>query len=149
MNELTVGPGTRVTLYFSLSLEDGTEVDSNYGGNSACFDFGDGNLLPGFEEALTGMKEGETAVLDILPEDGFGPHNPSNIQSVKREEFPDNLVLREGVVVTFQDAANNEMPGVIAKVDSDSVTVDFNHPLAGRVISFSVHILSVVPSVTH
>ncbi len=149
MSDLTVGPGTRVTLHFSLSLEDGTEVDSNYGGEPASFDFGDGNLLPGFEEAIIGLREGDKAVVEILPEQGFGAHNPTNIQVLKRGDFPADIAMHEGLVISFQDAGSNELPGVVTDYDEESVTVDFNHPLAGRVISFSVQILQVNPIITH
>lgn len=149
MNNLSVGPGTRITLHFSISLEDGTEVDSNYGGKPASFDYGDGNLLPGFEKAISGLRQGESAVIDIPPENGFGPHNPVNVQTLKRSDFPVEMALEEGVVISFDDAGSGELPGVVVACDEQEVTVDFNHPLAGRTISFAVQILQVDPVVTH
>ena len=149
ISELPIGPNTKVTLHFSLALEDGSEVDSNFGGNPATFVVGDGNLLPGFEEALFGLMPGSEGVFNILPEQGFGPHNPSNIQRFSRKDFAADLDLAPGLILSFADASQSELPGVVAALENDVVMVDFNHPLAGHTITFSVKILDVAPSVTH
>lgn len=149
MTDLVIGPGTRVTLYFSLALDDGTLVDSNFESEPAVFDIGDGSLLPGYEEALFGLKAGDERAFEMKPEDGFGQHNPSNVQEMSRSDFDSAIELEEGLVVSFADAAKTELPGVISAIDGDRVTVDFNHPLAGYNISFRVAIADVEPSVTH
>lgn len=149
MNELTIGEGVQVTLHFSLSLESGEVIDSNFEGEPVTFTVGDGNMLPGFESALFGMKRGEEHDLVVPPEQGFGMHNPENIQEFPRAQFPDDVDLKEGLMISFTDAQNNEIPGVVTEVDEATVTVDFNHPLAGREILFSVRILDVTPATTH
>lgn len=149
ISQLPIGPDTRVTLHFSLTLEDGSEVDSNFDGKPATFVIGDGNLLPGFEVALFGLVPGEEGVFNILPEQGFGPHNPSNIQRFSRKDFDAELELAPGLILSFADANRAELPGVVAEVEEDSVLVDFNHPLAGHTITFTVKILDVAPAVTH
>ncbi|WP_461516318.1 FKBP-type peptidyl-prolyl cis-trans isomerase [Porticoccus sp.] len=149
ISQLPIGPNTKVTLHFSLALEDGAEVDSNFDGEPATFVVGDGNLLPGFEEALFGLIPGAEEVFDILPEQGFGPHNPSNIQRFSRKDFAADLDLAPGLILSFADASQSELPGVVAALEDDVVMVDFNHPLAGHTITFSVKILDVAPSVTH
>jgi len=149
ISELPVGPDTKVTLHFSLTLEDGAEVDSNFDGNPATFVVGDGSLLPGFEEALFGLVPGEEGAFDIAPEQGFGQHNPSNVQRFSRKDFADDVELEPGLMLSFADANQAELPGVVAKVEGDEVYVDFNHPLAGHTITFKVKILDVVPAVTH
>lgn len=149
MLDLTIGPGTQVTLHFSLTLLDGSVVDSNFDGEPVTFAVGDGNLLAGFEEALYGLKAGDKKVLTIPPEKGFGERNPENIQQIAREHFPSDMKLEEGVVLSFADAQNNELPGVVQSYDEQTVIVDFNHPLAGRDIEFKVSIIDVNPAVTH
>ena len=149
MNDLVVGEGTRVTLHFALELQDGTVVDSNFEGKPATFDVGDGSLLNGFEEALFGLAAGDRQQFTILPEKGFGQHNNQNVQRFKRTDFSDDTELQEGLVISFADAAQTELPGVIVNLDEETVTVDFNHPLAGRAIIFSVEILAVEPATTH
>lgn len=149
MRELMIGPGTQVTLHFSLKLDDGSVVDSNFEGEPVTFTVGDGNLLPGFEEALFGLKAGDEKMTSIPPEKGFGAHNPQNVQEIDRGHFPADLTLDEGAVLSFADAQQNELPGVVRSYDEQTVTVDFNHPLAGRVIEFCVAIIDVNPAVTH
>jgi len=146
---LPVGPDTKITLHFSLALENGSIVDTNFDGEPATFIFGDGNLLPGFEEVLTGLKPGAEGEFDISPEKGFGQHNPSNIQEFPRKNFDEEVDLEPGLMLSFADANQAELPGVVLEADTEMVTVDFNHPLAGHTISFKVKVLSVVPAVTH
>ena len=149
MTDLTVGPGTRVTLHFSLALDDGTVVDSTFDREPAVFDVGDGSLLPGYEQALFGLRGGEESRFEMKPEHGFGQHNPTNIQQLPRADFDAGLALEPGLVLSFADASRAELPGVVVAVDDDTVTVDFNHPLAGRDITFQVSIVAVEPAVTH
>ncbi|MCB1668649.1 MAG: peptidylprolyl isomerase [Porticoccaceae bacterium] len=144
-----VGPDTRITLYFSLTLEDGAVIDSNFEGEPANFVYGDGSLLPGFEAVLEGLEPGEQGAFEITPEHGFGQHNSSNVQQIPRREFADDIELEVGLMLSFADANRAELPGVIVALDDDTVSVDFNHPLAGRTITFKVHIIDVVPAITH
>ena len=149
MDDLMISEGTRVTLNFALVLDDGSEVDSNFEKEPASFDVGDGSLLPGFERALFGLKSGDKATLEILPEEGFGQPNDNNLQRIKRDQFDADSELEEGMVFSFADAAGGELPGVVKAFDADQVTVDFNHPLAGRTLSFRVAIHNVEVAELH
>lgn len=149
MNELIIGQGVQVTMHFSLSLESGEVIDSNFEGEPVTFTVGDGNLLPGFEIALFGLKQGDETALVVPPERGFGEHNPENVQVIERMQFPADADLQPGLMLTFSDAQNNELPGVVTDISDESVTVDFNHPLAGRDVRFTVKIIEVEPAITH
>lgn len=149
MSDLVIAQGTKVTLHFSLTIVGGEVVDSTFDGEPATFTVGDGNLLIGFEEALYGLAPGAQEVLTISPEKGFGQHNPSNIQLINREHFDADISLEKGLVLSFADAQNAELPGVVMGFDDEQVTVDFNHPLAGKDIEFQVEIIAVEPAVTH
>ena len=149
MDDLMISEGTRVTLNFALVLDDGSEVDSNFEKEPASFAVGDGSLLPGFERALFGLKSGDEATLEILPEEGFGQPNDNNLQTIKRDQFDVESKLEEGMVFSFADAAGGELPGVVKTFDEDEVTVDFNHPLAGRTLSFRVAIHNVEVAELH
>ncbi|WP_415902250.1 FKBP-type peptidyl-prolyl cis-trans isomerase [Neptuniibacter sp. QD29_5] len=137
-----IGPGKTVTLHFAIKLEDGQIIDSNFEAEPATFTVGDGNLLEGFEKALFGLEEGTKQTLKILPENGFGMSNPSNVQNIPRSQF-EGMELEQGLVISFADAGNGELPGVIAEFDDKIVSVDFNHPLAGKKLDFQVEILQV------
>jgi FKBP-type peptidyl-prolyl cis-trans isomerase SlpA len=144
---LTVDTGVKVTLHFSLGLEDGEIIDSNFAAQPATFTLGDGNLLPGFEATLKGLKVGDEREFVLTPADAFGQRNPENIQQVARSHF-DGEELEPGAVFSFQNG-DGELPGVVTAVDSDLVTVDFNHPLSGHTIIFRVAIVDLSPDTMH
>ncbi len=143
MQLVPVSEGTRVFLNFSVSLEDGSEVDTNFGGNSVNFVIGDGSLMPGFERLLFGMAPGERKIFVVPPENAFGQPNDSNVQVFPRRQFDEDMVLQIGLVISFADASGAEVPGMITAFNEDEVTVDFNHPLSGRTILFDVLIHKV------
>ncbi|MBF8781956.1 FKBP-type peptidyl-prolyl cis-trans isomerase [Pseudomonas fulva] len=142
MTEIRIGQNTEVTLHFALRLENGDTVDSTFDKAPATFKVGDGNLLPGFEAALFGFKAGDRRSLSIAPENAFGQPNPQNVQVMPRSQFAD-MELSEGLLVIFNDAANTELPGIVKQFDDNQVTIDFNHPLAGKTLDFEVHVLAV------
>jgi FKBP-type peptidyl-prolyl cis-trans isomerase SlpA len=142
IQEQRIGPDKQVTLHFALKLDNGDVVDSTFDKKPATFKVGDGNLLPGFEQAIYGLKAGDKRSLSIAPEQGFGQGNPQNVQVMPRSQFQD-MELSEGLLVIFNDAANAELPGVVKTFDDNQVTIDFNHPLAGKSLSFDVEIIEV------
>ena len=146
---LEIESNTRVTLNFSLSLETGEEVDTNFGADPVSFVMGDGSLLPGFERRLIGMRAGDEAEFRIPPEEGFGEPQDDNVQFIPRTDFDEDAPLEPGMLFTFADAAGGEVPGMIAEVGDERVTVDFNHPLSGRTIHFKVRIAHVEPAELH
>lgn len=145
--------GARVTLHFSLALADGSIVDSNYEGKPATFVVGDGNLLPGFEDALAGKRAGDSVSVQLPPDQAFGEHNAENVQRFPRDRFAALLAnttepAQAGTVVAFTDPAGNEIPGVLTEIGESQVEIDFNHPLAGRDILFKADIITVIPAGT-
>ncbi len=132
---------SKIQLNFALRLEDGTEIDSNMDQSPCEFDYGDGSLLPGFEHALLGMNSGDRASITLAPESAFGEWQQDREHSFPRSALSD-YDLEPGLVISFADPSG-ERPGVVKAIDGDRVLVDFNHPLAGKVIQFDVHIHSV------
>tara|TARA_E500000331_G_scaffold100091_1_gene96902 strand:- start:263 stop:703 length:441 start_codon:yes stop_codon:yes gene_type:complete len=137
----SIGQGAEITFNFSLALEDGHIIDSNFESSPARFLLGDGSLLPGFEEVLEGLVAGSEAQFLVPPEKAFGQHNPQNVQLIKRSLF-DQDELRPGLVISFQNG-DGELPGVVQSLTEEEVMVDFNHPLAGQSIVFTVKIIDV------
>lgn len=142
MTDARINQASEVTLHFTLKLPGGEVVDSTEGKSPATFKVGDGSLLPGFEQRLFGLKAGDQRSFVIDPENGFGPGNPLNIQTIPRGQFSE-MELEPGLLVIFQDAAGGELPGVVKRVSDNEVEVDFNHPLAGKAITFEVDIIGV------
>lgn len=143
MSSLCIDKNTRISLHFALLLDDGAVVDSNFDAEPASFVFADGSLLPGFENRLLGLVAGDEASFELAPEEAFGQPNPNNIQRFQRTDFAEDMELAEGLVISFADASQAELPGVIKGFDDQQVEVDFNHPLAGKVITFKVKIVAV------
>lgn len=139
-----IGPGSKVTLHFSLLFPSGEEIDTTRNGKPASFEVGDGSLLPGFEAALMGHSAGFAEQITIVAADAFGERNPANVQTIDKQKFGAGLdqPLEEGLIVSFQ-APDGELPGVVKAVYDTNVLVDFNHPLSGADIVFDVAVLKV------
>jgi FKBP-type peptidyl-prolyl cis-trans isomerase SlpA len=135
---------SEVVLHFDLKLADGSAADSTRVNNKpAKLVIGDGNLTPSFEECLLGLNVGDKKSFTLQPEDAFGLPNPDNIHHIERSRFGADTPAEQGMIIAFAQPDGSELPGIIREVAGDSVTVDFNHPLAGQVITFDVEILSV------
>ena len=141
--DVAIGPGTKITLHFSLKLDYDQIVDSNFDKQPAIFVFGDGNILPGFERALVGKQAGEAVEAVIAAADAFGLVNPDNQQRFPHYQFPPDLALSENLLVEFTDASGYQQAGRVTAIGKQYVDIDFNHPLAGRDILFSAVILAV------
>ena len=134
---------SHVRLNFALHNASGATIDSTFDKGAVELTIGDGSLLVGFESCLIGLVAGDHQTFTVAPENGFGQHNTANLQTLKRHQFGPDMVLEEGLVVSFSDAANTELPGVVKTIDGDTVVMDFNHPLAGVELKFEVEILAV------
>lgn len=142
--------GSRVTLHFSLALEDGQLIDSNFEKPAATMILGEGKMLAGFEEQLVGHQAGDE-IDSLLPaERAFGERNSKNVQHFNVEKFrhlleDELLPATVGAVVNFKDPGGFDLPGVVVEIDDQLVKIDFNHPLAGKPIRFNAKIVSVLP----
>jgi FKBP-type peptidyl-prolyl cis-trans isomerase SlpA len=139
----SINASSHLTLNFALHHASGETIDSTFDKGAVELTIGDGNLLAGFESCLIGLVAGDHQTFTVAPENGFGQHNPANLQTLKRHQFGHDIVLELGLVVSFSDAANTELPGVVKTIDGDDVVMDFNHPLAGVELQFEVQILAV------
>lgn len=143
-SDKTVISGSEVILHFDLKLEDGSAADSTRVNNKpALMRLGDGSLTPNFESCLLGLKSGDKKTFTLPPDDAFGMPNPDNIHHMDRTRFGLDAPAEVGTIISFAQPGGGEIPGVIREVAGDSVTVDFNHPLAGETVIFSVEILEV------
>lgn len=142
----SVQSDSAVLVHFTLKLEDGSVAESTRaGGKPALFRLGDGSLSEGLEQHLLGLKEGAKTDFTLQPEDAFGTISPDLIQYFSRREFIDAGEPEPGAIMLFTAMDGSEMPGVIREVNGDSITVDFNHPLAGQTIHFDIEVLDVNP----
>jgi FKBP-type peptidyl-prolyl cis-trans isomerase SlpA len=135
-----------VLVHFTLKLEDGSTAESTRAnGKPALFRLGDSSLSAALEQALLGSTVGEKRNFTLAPEDAFGSISPDLIQYFSRRDFIDAGEPEVGAIMLFSGMGGSEMPGVIREVSGDSITVDFNHPLAGHRVQFDVEVLEIDP----
>lgn len=136
-----------VTMDYELRI-DGEVADTSEDGDPIVFLQGAGQIISGLEKAIYGLKAGDKKVITVQPQDGYGEIDPDSIVDVPRDEFPADFPLEVGVEITVDtdsedEDVEEEMEATIVAVKDDAVTLDFNHPLAGKVLEFSIEILEV------
>jgi FKBP-type peptidyl-prolyl cis-trans isomerase SlyD len=137
-----VKAGSTVGIEYTLTLEDGTKVDSNVGGEVVRFEQGSGHILPGLDKELPGMKVGETKQVTVTPEEGYGPVDPAAFTEVPVSELPEDA-REAGVALMTRDAQGKPHRLRVEKIEGDKATLDFNHPFAGKTLIFDVKIVEI------
>nr|WP_275659438.1 FKBP-type peptidyl-prolyl cis-trans isomerase [Shewanella insulae] len=128
--------------HMNIVLEDGSTADSTKSsGKPAQLNIGDQSLSPAFEAELAGLKQGDKHSFTLAAADAFGESNPDAIHHMDRSKFPADMTLETGVIVSFAGPGGSEIPGIVREVIGDSVTVDLNHPLAGRAVTFELEVV--------
>lgn len=138
-----VKKGTKVKVYYTCKLKDGTVVESNIGKAPLEFVVGKGKMIKGFDTALVGMDLGQTKTVVFKPAEAYGPKDPALIWTAAAGELPAGTELAPGVEVAFQRPDGSEVEGRIAKIEGETVTIDGNHPLAGRNLTFEIKLAGV------
>ena len=135
--------GSKVRMHFSIALEDGNIAESTFNDEPVEITVGAGELEKGLEMALIGLKPRDKQCLQLMPGQAFGFYDPQAVHTMSRREFSKDLSLEPGVIIAFTTPDGDTVPGLIRTVAHESVEVDFNHPLAGHTITFSVEVLAV------
>jgi len=131
-----------VSMHYTLKNDAGDTLDSSEGREPLSFLQGAGNIIPGLEAELTGMKAGESKQVTVPPAQGYGEHRPDLVQQVPRSAFGDVKDLKRGMRFQAQ-TDHGPVPIRVTGIDGDKVTVDANHELAGVTLHFSVTIETV------
>ena len=140
---MKVGKGSVVSLEYKLHLGDGVVVDSSEPGDPLVYLHGQGQIVPGLERALEGLEVGVRTQATVAPVDGYGEADPTALQQVPRSAFPAGFEPKVGLELVAQGPDGEPLPFTIRAVMGDNVTVDFNHPLAGRTLHFDVTVTEV------
>ena len=132
-----------VTINYTLTLESGQEIDKSAEGQPLGFIAGTGQIIPGLEKALIGRIAGDSAKVVVEPEDAYGPVKDDLFQEVPNSQFPSDVDVKAGMAFEAQ-GANGPFMITVAKInDNDTVTVDLNHPMAGKQLHFDVNVVEV------
>ena len=132
-----------VTMNFTLTDDHGNVLDSTEKGGPFSYISGSKMVLPKLEEAVSGMLIGSKKILKLEAKDGYGDYNDDAVQIVGKENFPEDFVLEVGMEYMASNPDGVQMPFVISNVDGEEITVDFNHPLAGKNLNFDIELLNV------
>ncbi len=143
MSPTTVQDGAVVSLQYTLKLDDGQVIDESPANEPLQYLHGASNIIPGLENALTGMTVGDSKQVIIAPADAYGEYNPDQLYEFERALFPDTLELSVGLPLTLRDESGNLVDAVVAELSDETVTLDFNHPLAGQTLHFDVTIIAL------
>jgi len=139
----SVEKDSSVTLHFNLTLADGSPVDGTPDGEPMTFTIGDGSMIEAFENVILGLSVGEKQQVSLDPRETFGFPEDENKHWMDKSEFNLEVDLQEGLMIEFSTAEGEQIPGILLEITEDKVLVDFNHPLAGHEVIFSVEILDI------
>jgi FKBP-type peptidyl-prolyl cis-trans isomerase SlyD len=137
-----VTKGTVVSLDYTLRV-DGTVVDASEKSEPIQFIQGHGHIIAGLESQLYGMQIGEQKQVYVSARDGYGEVDSSAFAEIPRDEFPPDIPLKTGIGLQLRDQDGHIVEGYISKVGEQSIRLDFNHPLAGKDLDFSVEVVDL------
>ncbi len=141
--KMVVADDVVVSLDYSLTLDDGSEIDSSRGQEPLMYLQGHGQLIPGLERELYGMEIGAAKKVSVLPDDGYGNTDPDAVQLLSHEVFPDDLALKPGMRLQMATPEGHPMEAEVKELRDDGVLLDFNHPLAGETLHFDISVVDL------
>jgi peptidylprolyl isomerase len=136
-------PGDTVKVHYTGKLEDGTVFDSSADREPLQFTIGEGNVIPGFENAVVGMNPGEIKTEKIPCVDAYGPRHEEMIQTIERSAIPADIAVQEGQQLQVSQPGGEALVVTVAEVTDDAVTLDGNHMLAGKDLVFEIELVEI------
>lgn len=134
--------GDTVTVQYVGKLPDGTVFDTSYERGPLQFTIGQGQIIPGFEQAVIGMEVGENKNITLEPDQAYGPHMAEMVLEVERERFPEDIQPEVGQLLQVQQAGQ-VIPVTVTEVTEQVITLDANHPLAGKSLVFDIELVEL------
>ena len=131
----------KVKVHYTGKLDDGTVFDSSIDREPLEFQVGENQVIPGFDRGVIGMKIGESKTLTIPPEDAYGPVRDDMIVEVKKDKIPEDIDTAVGAKLQIQQPNGQPVPVTVTGATDDTVTLDANHPLAGKTLIFDVELV--------
>ena len=142
---MAVKEGDKVKIDYEGKLEDGSVFDSSAKhGAPLEVEVGAHQVIPGFEKALIGMEKGEEKEITLKPEEAYGEHKPQLMQKVPKEKLPKEPEPKAGMMLVLGTPDGKQMPAKIAEIGDTDVTIDINHPLAGKTLIFKIKIVEIL-----
>lgn len=142
MTEAKLGDTVRV--HYTGKLEDGTVFDSSLDRDPVEFTLGAGQVIPGFEQAVVGMSPGESKTVEVPAEQAYGPYREELVQEIDRELVPEELKLEVGQQLVLRLSPGRSIRVTVTKLTESKVTLDANHPLAGKDLTFDLQLVEII-----
>ena len=136
--------GDTVKVHYTGTLKSGEEFDSSRERDPLKFTLGQGQLIKGFEDAVMGLKPGDKKTVEIASDDAYGQYDLNLVINVDRKNIPDDINLKNGMMLESVQNDGRRIPVKVVKVMDDAVTVDANHPLAGEDLVFEIELLEIL-----
>lgn len=136
--------GSTVKVHYTGTLEDGEVFDSSVSREPLQFTMGQGQLIPGFEKAIIGLKVGDKTTTTIPAAEAYGEHNPQMEIKVTRAQLPEDLEPEIGMQLQLNQPNGQPIPCIITNVEGDEITIDANHPLAGKDLTFEIEVVEIL-----
>lgn len=138
-----VKSGDKVRIHYTGTLNDGSVFDSSQGRDPLEFVVGSGQVIPGFDVAVTGMTTGEQKTVTIPADQAYGQPDPRAIQAIPREKIPAEIPLEIGLQLQAQSPQGYPIPVTVVEITETEVTLDANHRLAGKDLTFALELVSI------
>ncbi len=135
--------GDTVKVHYTGKLNDGAVFNTSSGHEPLEFEIGKSTLIPAFEQTVVGMKLGESRTVNIASNEAYGPLREETVVSVERKKFPDNIKPHVGLELEVCQQDGRVFPAKITDVSEHSVTLDANHPLAGKDLVFDIELVEI------
>ncbi len=135
--------GDTVRLHYKGTLDDGSVFDSSEGREPLEFTVGSGQIIPGLDQAIPGMKVGDEKTVRVEAEHAYGPVNPGARQAVPRANIPDSVPLEKGLQLQAQTENGQTMTVTVVEFSDEEVILDANHPLAGKALTFEIQLTGI------
>jgi len=135
--------GDEVQVHYTGKLEDGTIFDASEDGEPLSFTIGENRVIPGFEKAVKGMEPGDTKEKEVEPEQAYGEHREDMVMEMDRDQIPGEVDPEVGQQLQLRLENGQTVPVLITALGEDTVTIDANHPLAGRKLIFDIEVVDV------
>ena len=136
-------PGDTVTVHYTGKLPDGSVFDTSQGRDPIQFVLGRRRVIAGFDKAVAGMQPGEEKTAEVPADDAYGPHRPELVMEFDRVRIPPDIDAKVGDELQVQTVAGKAMPAVVIGASDEAITLDANHPLAGKDLTFEIELVDV------